>query len=69
MTTFTVWKFDDPDRAEQMSEILHSAASDGLVKIVDYTVVTWPEGAENRRPTTSTRAPRGTSAGARSGAS
>ncbi|MBB2941302.1 putative membrane protein [Actinoplanes lutulentus] len=46
MTTFTVWKFDDPDRAEQMSEILHSAASDGLVKIVDYTVVTWPEGAE-----------------------
>ncbi|BAL87000.1 hypothetical protein AMIS_17800 [Actinoplanes missouriensis 431] len=46
MTTFTVWKFDDPDRAEQMSRILHDAAADGLVKIVDYTVVTWPEGAE-----------------------
>ncbi|MEU4691482.1 DUF1269 domain-containing protein [Actinoplanes sp. NPDC023714] len=46
MTTFTVWKFDDPNRAEQMSEILHHAADDGLVKIVDYAIVTWPKGAE-----------------------
>ncbi|WP_433829862.1 DUF1269 domain-containing protein [Actinoplanes sp. CA-015351] len=46
MTTFTVWKFDDPGRAEQMSRILHDAAADGLVKIVDYAVVTWPKGAE-----------------------
>ncbi|MEU4563865.1 DUF1269 domain-containing protein [Actinoplanes sp. NPDC023936] len=46
MTTFTVWKFDDPGRAEQMSRILHDAAADGLVKVVDYTVVTWPKGAE-----------------------
>ncbi|WP_229073723.1 DUF1269 domain-containing protein [Actinoplanes sp. DH11] len=33
MTTFTVWKFDEPGRAEQMSRILHDAARDGLVKI------------------------------------
>jgi uncharacterized membrane protein len=46
MTTFTVWKFDDPDRAEQMSRIVHDAAADSLVKIVDYTVVSWPAGAD-----------------------
>ncbi|WP_328467663.1 DUF1269 domain-containing protein [Actinoplanes sp. NBC_00393] len=46
MTTFTVWKFDDPTRAEQMSNILKDAAADGLVHIVDHAVVTWPKGAE-----------------------
>ena len=43
MTTFTVWKFDDPNRAEQAAKILHDAAADGLVKIVDHAVVTWPD--------------------------
>src|SRR4051812_26456102 len=46
MTTFTVWKFDDPEKAEQASSILKNAAADGLVKIVDHAVVTWPAGAE-----------------------
>ncbi|MFC7528678.1 DUF1269 domain-containing protein [Actinoplanes sp. GCM10030250] len=50
MTTFTVWKFDDPDRAEQMAKTLKYAADDGLVKIVDHAVVTWPRGAD--RPET-----------------
>jgi uncharacterized membrane protein len=45
MTTFTVWKFDEPDRAEQTAGILRHAAADGLVKVVDYAVVTWPKGA------------------------
>jgi uncharacterized membrane protein len=46
MTTFTVWKFDDADKAEEASAILKNAARDGLVKIVDHAVVTWPKGAD-----------------------
>ena len=44
MTAFTVWKFDDPDGADQAAHILKSAESDGLVKIHDHAVVTWPVG-------------------------
>ena len=50
MTAFTVWKFDDPGGADQAAHILESAASDGLVKIHDHAVVTWPVGEP--RPTT-----------------
>jgi uncharacterized membrane protein len=46
MTTFTVWKFDDPDQAERAASILTYAAADGLVKVVDHAVVTWPKGAD-----------------------
>jgi uncharacterized membrane protein len=53
MTTFTVWKFDDPDGAGQTVDLLKHAESDGLVKVVDHTVVSWPEGAS--RPETKTR--------------
>lgn len=45
MTTFTVWKFDDPRGAEQAATIVREASADGLVTIVDHAVVTWPEGA------------------------
>ena len=45
MTTFTVWKFDDPQGAEKAVGILQYAAADGIVKIVDHAVVTWPKGA------------------------
>jgi uncharacterized membrane protein len=45
MTTFTVWKFDDPNRAEQAAKILEYASDDGLVRIIDHAIVTWPEGA------------------------
>lgn len=45
MTTFTVWKFDDPGRAEQAVTIVRQAAADGLITIVDHAVVSWPEGA------------------------
>ncbi|GAA4731411.1 DUF1269 domain-containing protein [Nocardioides endophyticus] len=46
MTTFTVWKFEDPDGASRAESSLKSAAADGLVTIVDHAVVSWPEGAE-----------------------
>lgn len=46
MTTFTVWKFDDPDGAERAASVLKDAERDGLVKIVDHAVVSWPVGAD-----------------------
>ncbi|PWK47148.1 putative membrane protein [Actinoplanes xinjiangensis] len=45
MTTFTVWKFDEPERAERAAYILKHAEAEGLVKVVDHAVVTWPYGA------------------------
>ena len=45
MTTFTVWKFDDPDGAAHAASLLKSAEDDGLVKVVDHAVMTWPVGA------------------------
>lgn len=50
MTTFSVWKFDDPDGAEHAERMLQGAAADGLVKIDDHAVVSWPAGAS--QPTT-----------------
>ena len=50
MTSFTVWKFDEVDDAERAASILKDAADDGLVRVLDHAVVSWPEGAE--QPTT-----------------
>lgn len=50
MTTFTVWKFDDPDGAGRAASNLKRAASDGLIKLLDHAVVSWPVGEP--RPTT-----------------
>jgi uncharacterized membrane protein len=47
MTTFTVWKFENPDGAAHAETALKSAAGEGLVKIVDHAIITWPEGAED----------------------
>ncbi|MFD6175994.1 MULTISPECIES: DUF1269 domain-containing protein [unclassified Isoptericola] len=44
MTTFTVWKFDDPAAAERAAEVLKGAASDGLITVIDHAVVSWPVG-------------------------
>jgi uncharacterized membrane protein len=44
MTTFTVWKFDDPNGADRTVEILKNAQDDGLIKIDDHAVVRWPAG-------------------------
>jgi uncharacterized membrane protein len=51
MTAFTVWKFETPDGAAHAAGILKQAASEGLVKVVDHAVVSWPAG--ETRPTTS----------------
>ncbi|MCB7135577.1 DUF1269 domain-containing protein [Cellulosimicrobium marinum] len=50
MATFTVWGFDTPAGADTASGILHDAASQGHVRLVDTAVVSWPEGAS--KPTT-----------------
>jgi uncharacterized membrane protein len=46
MTTFTVWKFADPDGAARAETALKGGADDGLVTILDHAVMTWPEGAD-----------------------
>ena len=51
MTAFTVWKFDDPEGADRSCAALEAAEADGLVKVLDHAVVSWPEGAS--RPDTS----------------
>lgn len=45
MTTFTVWKFEDAAGAAKAEGALKAAASEGVVKIVDHAVMTWPDGA------------------------
>ncbi|HCX84214.1 MAG TPA: DUF1269 domain-containing protein [Micrococcales bacterium] len=50
MTTFTVWKYDDPARAQEAEDILRSAAGEGLVTIHDSATVSWAQGDE--RPET-----------------
>jgi uncharacterized membrane protein len=44
MTTFTVWKFEDPDGATRAATTLEAAAADGLVTIVDHATISWPPG-------------------------
>lgn len=46
MTTFTVWKFDDPEGAARAETALKSGEADGLVTIVDHALISWPEGAD-----------------------
>ena len=50
MTAFTVWKFEDPEGAEQAASILKNAEADRLVTVLDHAVVSWPVGAD--KPTT-----------------
>ena len=50
MTAFTVWKFETPEGAEHASALLDSAADEGLIKMLDHAVVSWPVGA--KRPET-----------------
>ncbi|WP_402468767.1 DUF1269 domain-containing protein [Isoptericola aurantiacus] len=50
MAMFTVWKFDDPAGAGKAADIIKSAASEGLITVVDHAVVEWPEG--DKHPTT-----------------
>ena len=45
MTTFSVWKYDDPEGAERAVALLKDAEAEKLVKIDDHAVVSWPVGA------------------------
>ena len=45
MTTFTVWKFEDPTGAQRAASALQDAEDEGLVTIVDHAVMSWPLGA------------------------
>jgi uncharacterized membrane protein len=47
MTTFSVWKFDDPNGAERAARMLRDAAAEQLVKIDDDAIVSWPVGASH----------------------
>lgn len=44
MTTFTVWKFDDPDGAEHAATILKSVESERLINVLNHAVISWPVG-------------------------
>ena len=46
MTTFTVWKFDDPDGAIRAETALKAGEEAGYVTIVDHAVISWPDQAE-----------------------
>jgi len=46
MTAFTVWKFDDPAGAARAASSLKAAGTDGVVKIVDHAVLSWPADAD-----------------------
>ena len=50
MAAFTVWKFEDPAGAQHAAEKLRDSEREQLIKILDYAVVTWPEG--DKKPTT-----------------
>lgn len=64
MATLTVWKFDDPDRAERIRDQVIGLQKQELITVHDAAIVTWPEGA--KKPRTS-QAVSMTGAGAASG--
>ncbi|MFD3652037.1 DUF1269 domain-containing protein [Streptomyces sp. 24-1644] len=43
MSTLTVWKFQSADAAENVETTLKSLQKEGLIKILDAAVVSWPE--------------------------
>ena len=51
MAAFTVWKFDNTGDAAKAESVLEDCQAEGLIKILDHAVVTWPEGESH--PTTS----------------
>ncbi|HKC27379.1 MAG TPA: DUF1269 domain-containing protein [Jatrophihabitans sp.] len=50
MATMTVWKFPSPEGAEAAEDTLLELQKEGLIKIEDAAVVSYPEGA--RKPKT-----------------
>ncbi|WP_257624300.1 DUF1269 domain-containing protein [Streptomyces griseus] len=50
MSTLTVWKFRTAEGAESVEEALKSLQKEGLIKILDAAVVSWP--ADRAKPRT-----------------
>ncbi|MFD6422933.1 DUF1269 domain-containing protein [Streptomyces sp. NPDC060198] len=50
MSTLTVWKFRTADAAEDVEASLTSLQKEGLIKIIDAAVVSWP--ADRAKPRT-----------------
>lgn len=50
MATLTVWKFDDPDGAQEALTLLQRLQKQELLTLVDAALVSWPEG--RRKPRT-----------------
>jgi uncharacterized membrane protein len=46
MATMTVWKFPTPDGADQAEQTLKQLDKQGLIKIHDAAIVSYPEGAK-----------------------
>jgi uncharacterized membrane protein len=44
MTTLTVWRFDDPDKAGEALRVLEDLQKQKLIHVVDATWVNWPPG-------------------------
>jgi uncharacterized membrane protein len=44
MATLTVWKFDDPDTADESVRVLEDLQEQGLIRVLDATWVSWPAG-------------------------
>ncbi|MEE1811186.1 DUF1269 domain-containing protein [Streptomyces sp. BE133] len=50
MSTLTVWKFQSAEGAETVETMLKSLQKEGLIKILDAAVVSWP--ADRAKPRT-----------------
>ncbi len=46
MATLSVWKFEDPNGAQQALDMLGGLQKQGLIEVVDAAIVTWPKGAK-----------------------
>lgn len=65
MSTLTVWKFDSPERADEVRDQVAALQKQELITIHDAATVSWPEG--KKKPKTS-QSFSTTGAGAASGA-
>ncbi len=43
MTSLTVWRFEDPDRAAKALETLRGLQARELIRVMDAAVISWPE--------------------------
>jgi uncharacterized membrane protein len=44
MATLTVWKFNNPDTADEAVRVLEDLQKQGLIHVLDATWVSWPPG-------------------------